>query len=113
MTSTRSVPWVGWLLATIGVVIILGEVVRNWLWNHPIEGWVIAIGAGCGFFGFYRVDSKRAKDAFGFAVDSGVKIIGIMRSGRRSTDVVIPVTAVAPAPPSAVPDRPTTPEEAP
>lgn len=112
------VKWAARLLVTIGVVTVLGEVVRNWIWNHPIEGWVVAIGSGFGFFGFYLMDATRAKDAFGFAVDNGVvKIVGAVRGGRRKTDPVIPVTEVTPAPTPASDatalGTPTKPEEVP
>lgn len=108
------VKWAARLFVTIGVVTILGEIVRNYIWNHPIEPWVVAIGSGFGFFGYYLMDSTRAKDAFGFAVDNGVKIIGVVRSGRRSTDSVVAVTEVTqPAAPDAVLGKPTNPEEVP
>lgn len=93
--------WVSWGLALLGVAIILGEIVRNWMFGHRIEAWVVAIGCGFGFFGFYGMDSKRAKDAFGFAVDNSVKVIGVVRSGRRSTDPVVAVTETVPAKPAA------------
>lgn len=88
--------WVSWGLALVGVAIILGEIARNWLFGHRIEAWVVAIGCGFGFFGFYGMDSKRAKDAFGFAVDNSVKVIGVVRSGRRSTDAIVPQVEVVP-----------------
>jgi len=97
--------WAARLFVTIGVVTILGEVARNWIDNHPIEGWVVAIGAGFGFFGFYLMDAKRAKDAFGFAIDNGVvKIVGAVRGGRRSTDSIVAVTETVK--PAAPPDAP-------
>lgn len=115
------VRWAARILVVIGIVTILGEVVRNWMWNHPIEAWVVAIGSGFGFFGFYLMDAKGAKDAFAFAVDNGVvKIVGAVRGGRRKTDPVIPVTEVTPvtsvptpAPNAAALGAPTKPEEVP
>jgi hypothetical protein len=111
------VKWAARILVTIGIVTILGEVVRNWIWNHPIESWVVAIGSGFGFFGFYLMDAKSAKDAFAFAIDNGVvKVVDAVRLGRRKTDPVIPVvpvTAVTPAPDAAALGTPTKPEEVP
>ena len=112
--NASHVKWAARLFVTIGVVIVLGEVLRNWIQGHEIEGWVIAIGATFGFFGFYLMNPKGALGAYGFVVDSSVKIIGVVRSGRRSTDNIV---AVAAPPDAAVPDpvlgKPTNPEEVP
>jgi hypothetical protein len=95
--------WVAWLLAFLGVVIICAEVVRNWFFDHRIEAWVIAIGSAFGFIGFFLIDPNRALIAFGFLRDSTVQIVGVVRSGRRSTDPIVPQVVVTPAKP---PDPP-------
>lgn len=110
---TRGKRWAARILASTGVVIVVGEVVRNWFWQHEIEGWVVAIGAALGFFGFYLMAPARAKDAYGFALDGFVKIVDTVRIGRRATDPVVAVTQVVPAPVDPPAVHPTTPEEAP
>lgn len=90
------------LLAGGAVVTIVTELLRYWIADHAIEPWVVIIASLFGFLGFYLINPAGAKDAFGFAVDQGVKIIGVARSGRRSTDPVVAVTEVI-APPEATP----------
>lgn len=84
------------LLAGGALATILTELLRYWLGNHPPEWWVLSLAALLGFFGFYLLNPAAAKDAFGFATDQAVKVIGVVRSGRRSTDPVVAVTQVRP-----------------
>jgi hypothetical protein len=104
----RQALWAARFFAALGTLIILVEVARNWIGNHRIEGWVVAIGAAFGFIGFYLLDSTGALTAFGFLRDSTVQIIGVVRSGRRATDPIVPQVSVAPAPtdPAAPPQTP-------
>lgn len=90
------------LLAGAALATVATELLRYWITDHAIEPWVIAIAVLLGFFAYYLKNPRGAKDAFGFAVDQSVKIIGAVRSGRRSTDPMVAVTAVtAPTPAAA------------
>lgn len=93
------------LLAGGALATILTELLRYWIADHRPEWWVLSVAALFGFLGFYMINPAGAKDAFGFATDQAVKVIGVVRSGRRATDPVVAVTeVVAPVdPPSTSP----------
>ena len=99
----------GSLLAAIGVGVLLVELVRYWRYEHPIHPAPIVIGCIIGFVGFYLLDPKGAEDGGGFLVTSAVRIIGVVRGGRRSTDA--PVVIAAPDPAVIPTATPVTPEE--
>lgn len=80
---------------------MLVELLRYWLMDHPPEWWVFGIAAVLGFLGFYQINPAGAKDAFSFITDQSVKIIGVIRTGRRSTDVAV-VAAKNGGPPTVV-----------
>lgn len=101
MTTHRN--YAAWLLDLLGVAIIMGEVFRNWFWGHQMEWWVVLVGATFGFVGFYLTNPPGAITAGTFIVDSGVKIIGVVRSGRRASDPVVPQVV---APPMVKPEPP-------
>lgn len=97
------------MVAAIGGVIVLIELLRHWLRGHEMEGGVIAVGCLFGFVGAYMVNPKGAMEGGGFVVDSAIKLSSVvfrLVPGRRAGDVtVVPVAAVVPAPePPSVPD---------
>jgi hypothetical protein len=105
----------GIALATIGLVPILIEFAFYFRssahgQHYDVSPWVMLGGAVICFVGGFVIDSKKAESAGGFLVDSSVKVIGVIRSGRRSSDNVIvaaPAAESVGAPPAAaqpVPD---------
>lgn len=87
------------LVAAIGGLIVIVELLRHWLRGHEMEGGVIAVGCLFGFVGAYMVNPKGAMEGGGFVVDSAIKLGSVFRiGGRRSTDtpVVAPLAVTAP-----------------
>ena len=78
-------------VAMIGGAIVLTEVARYWLYGHRMEGGIIAIGAAFGFVGSYMADRRGALEGGGFLVDSFARVIQVVRTGRRSSDVAVVV----------------------
>lgn len=76
----------GSVLAVLGLSVLLVELVRYWTLNHPIHAWPVCIGCVIGFVGFFIVNPKEAKDGAQVVVDSTVRVIGVVRGGRRATD---------------------------
>lgn len=91
----------GKFLASIGLLVILGELALHFIAyltdvKYELNEAVILIGALLGFVGFWIIDPKKTKD--------GATVIGdfVPRFGRRKTDpVAIPLaeTTVAAVPP--------------
>jgi protein-S-isoprenylcysteine O-methyltransferase Ste14 len=73
-------------LALLGVVVLLVELVRYWLADHPIHAAPVCIGCLFSFTGFFVLNPTRAKEGASIVVDSTVRVIGVVRGGRRSTD---------------------------
>jgi len=92
----------GGVLAALGVLTLVVELLRHWFTGTPIYAWSVVIGSLFGFVGFYALDPMGAKDAGGFVEGFTVRVLGVIRAGRRSTDVKI----VADAKPSADPEAP-------
>lgn len=99
-------PWVGYLLAAIGVMGLLAEgglhflsffLERQYELNHG----VLLISMIIGFVGFYIIDPVRAKDGTGILRETAVAVIGVVRSGRRATDADVVVVAPVDIPPVA------------
>lgn len=83
----------GSVLAVLGLAVLLVELVRYWTLNHPIHAWPVCIGCVIGFVGFFIVNPKEAKDGAQVVVDSTVRVIGVVRGGRRATDPKVVVAA--------------------
>jgi protein-S-isoprenylcysteine O-methyltransferase Ste14 len=83
----------GSALALLGVVVLLVELLRYWMLGHVIHAAPVCIGCLFSFAGFFILSPARAKEGAGVVVDSTVRIAGVIRGGRRSTDtpVVVPV----------------------
>jgi hypothetical protein len=94
--------WFAYLLITIALGTFLTELIRYFGWDHKPEWWVFAIAAFPGFFGFYLLDPKRAKDAFGFATDQTVKIITVFRPARITDGAGAQVAVTTVTPPTGV-----------
>jgi hypothetical protein len=81
----------GALFALLGVITLLVELVRYWMAGHVIHAAPVCIGCLFGFTGFFILNPTRAKEGAGIVVDSTVRVIGVVRSGRRSTDTPVVV----------------------
>jgi hypothetical protein len=100
-------PWTGYLLAAIGVVVLLAQVALYFysLFSHveyALYRPVSYIGIMIGFVGFYMINSKEAVGGATFLRDTVVAIISVVRTGKRAGDAVAvevtPVTAGHPVP---------------
>lgn len=83
----------GGFFALLGVVTLLIELLRYWLTDHAIHAAPVCIGCLFGFVGFFLINPARAKEGAGVVVDSTVRVIGVVRGGRRSTDTPVVVAA--------------------
>jgi protein-S-isoprenylcysteine O-methyltransferase Ste14 len=81
----------GVTFALLGVVTLLIELLRYWLTDHAIHAAPVCIGCLFGFVGFFAISPTRAKEGAGIVVDSTVRVIGVVRGGRRSTDTPVVV----------------------
>lgn len=89
----------GRVLAEIGVGVLLIELAKYWVHDHPIRAWPVVIASLLLAIGFYLLDPATARDGITVITDSAAKIIVAVRSGRRSSDraaVVIEPREVAP-----------------
>lgn len=82
----------GGAFALLGVITLLVELVRYWMAGHVIHAAPVCIGCLFGFTGFFILNPTRAKEGAGIVVDSTVRVIGVVRGGRRSTDAPIVVS---------------------
>lgn len=106
--SRQHRPWVGYLLAAIGVLGLMAEVGLRFFSffagrEHHLNHEVLIISSVIGFVGFYIVDPKRAEGGTGILRETAVAVIGVIRSGRRSSDsaVVVATPVDVHAPPKA------------
>lgn len=93
-------PWGGYLLAAIGVLVMLFEVSLHYYGylhhtdyelNHP----VLYVAVLMGFVGFYMINPKSAEGGADIITKSVVAIISVVRSGKRAGDsVAVQVTPV-------------------
>jgi hypothetical protein len=86
---TRARERVGGLIATLGVLAMLVELVRHWMTDAPIQAFPVVIGALLGFVGFYLITPNDAKDAGGFVEGFTVKVLRTLRGGRATTEVTV------------------------
>lgn len=80
----------GLLLATIGIAIVLIELARNWLGFDPTGPHMLPLSIGAVFFvfGSYLCVPRTTKAAVTFIVDQSTRVIRVVRTGRRSTDMM-------------------------
>lgn len=76
----------GRALVEIGVGVLLIELTKYWVHDHPIHAWPVVIAALFLSVGFYLLDPRTARDGITVITDSAAKIIVAVRSGRRTTD---------------------------
>lgn len=102
-------PWTGYLLASIGVAILLFQVGLYFFGalthvEYQVYRPVSYIGTLLGFVGFYMINSKGALEGAMFIRESVVAFISVIRTGKRSGDAiaveVTPVTGGVPDPAS-------------
>lgn len=105
--TTEHRPWTGYLLAAIGVAVLLAQVALYFFSlfsrvEYTLYRPVSYIGIMIGFVGFYMINSKEAVGGATFLRDTVVAIISVVRTGKRAGDAVAvevtPVTAGKPDP---------------
>lgn len=78
----------GVALALLGLAIVLVELARYWRVDHPIHPTPVIVGGVVALFGAYVLDPKTTRGGGTFIVDQTSRIIAVIRTGRRSTDMV-------------------------
>lgn len=105
--AVRTKTIVGGFFAAIGTIVVLSEVAMHFVAEvssikYEMNHVVLLVGAILGFVGFFMLDRKGAEEGGGFLVNSATRIIGVIRTGRRSDDIAVVVddpTGVIPAAP--------------
>lgn len=93
MNSQRARFWGGLSLVSIAVLIALAEVVIHiygkYNGKHYDVGHIdLLVALVIGFVGMYVLSPKGAKDGGQFLVDNALRVITVIRSGRRKTDMM-------------------------
>lgn len=94
-------PWTGYLLAAIGVIVLLCQIVLYFFGLlHHVDYFIYRpvsyLGIMLGFVGFYMINSKEAVGGATFLRDTVVAIISVVRTGKRAGDsVAVEVTPVS------------------
>lgn len=107
-------PWGSFLLASIGVAVLLLEValhVAGYFSGHTYEldHATLFVGVVLGFVGFYGMDPRRARDGGDFLVTAVVRIAGVIPFVRKSGAIPSASVTITPAPtppPSSPPPPP-------
>lgn len=101
--TTHERQWGGIFLAAVGVISLLLEIALH-IWTavrhvlgipgdvYELNHAVLIIGIIVGFVGFYILKPKEAEGGADIITRSVVSIVGVIRTGRRTGDV-IPVVA--------------------
>lgn len=74
----------GIVLIAAGVVYLLAELTLSLIGKRDIEWSSVSVSALIGYAGFAILNGKGAKEQGQFVVDSVVRIVGTVRSGRRT-----------------------------
>lgn len=91
-------PWIGYLLAAIGVLGLLAEVGLRFLsfftagGDYELNSGVLLVSVIIGFVGFYIINPKGAEGGTSIITRTAVAVIGVIRGGRRATDPPVVVT---------------------
>jgi hypothetical protein len=90
------------LMAIVGILVMLGGIGIHWYFEsrgqpHKLEWIPQLVGASIAFAAFYAMDAKKAEGAGGFLLNAGVRILAVIRTGKRDDDPVITVSQ-GPAP---------------
>jgi hypothetical protein len=94
-------PWTGYLLASIGVFVLLFQVGLYFYdvlvgVDYQLYRPVAYIAVMFGFVGFYMIQPKGALEGAGFLRDTVVAFISVVRTGKRAGDsVAVEVTPVS------------------
>lgn len=88
-------------LAIVGVLFLIASVTIEIAGalnekHYEVPHSAIYVGMILGFIGFYGLNPDRALKGGDFIVSSATRIITAVRTGRRSTDVVVTSTEVKP-----------------
>ncbi len=88
----------GYTLIVLGVTVLLIEVIlSNWIRENGVSWGVVGVGATIAYAGFAMLNGRKAKEQGQFVVDSVVRIVGTVRSGRK-TQVLTTISAPDSAP---------------
>ena len=96
-------PWTGYLLATIGVLVLLFEISLHFYGyfkgteyelNHP----VLYVAMIIGFVGFYMINPARAEGGTNILSRTVIGVISVIRTGKRAEDVKVEVTQTTETP---------------
>lgn len=92
-------PWTGYLLAAIGVAVLLFQIGLyfygvitgvEFLLYRPVSYLAMVIG----FVGFFMINPKQAEGGTDILTRTVVAIISVVRTGKRADDVKVEVTPV-------------------
>lgn len=86
----------GILLVTFAAIILTIEIMLHVIAathdrSYSVNYWMLLIAMVTGFTGFYILNPPRAKDGGQFIVNNAIKIIQVMKAGRRKGD---PIAAI-------------------
>lgn len=104
-------PWPGYLLAAIGVGVLLFEIGLHFYGyfkgtdyelNHP----VLYVAMIIGFVGFYMINPNAAEGGTNILSRTVIGVISVIRTGKRAEDVKVEVTQTAETPVVAIPPKP-------
>lgn len=93
-------PWTGYLLAAIGVGVLLFEIGLHFYGYftgvaYQLNQPVLYVGMVIGFVGFYMINPKSAEGGTDILTRTAVALISVVRTGNRAGDVKVEVTPVA------------------
>jgi hypothetical protein len=100
-------PWSGYVLAAIGVIILLSEIALHYYGyfhgkTYELDRPVLYVGLVIGFVGFYMINPKGAEGGTDILTRTVVALISVVRTGKRAGDgvsvEVTPVTGGVPDP---------------
>lgn len=74
----------GFALALIGVTLLVIEVVLSFLGRRDVQWSSVSVSLLIAYAGLALLNGRKAKEQGQFVVDSAVRIIGTVRSGRRT-----------------------------
>lgn len=107
---SKQKPWPGYLLASIGVAVLLFEVSlhfygyfqgTDYQLNHP----VLYVAMVIGFVGFYMINPKGAEGGTDILSRTIIGVISVIRTGKRADELRVEVTQTAETPVVLTPDK--------
>lgn len=96
-------PWTGYLLASIGVGVLLLEIALHFYGYftgvaYALNQSVLYVAMIIGFVGFYMINPKSAESGTDILSRTVIGIISVVRTGKRAEDVKVEVTATKETP---------------